>query len=48
MFDEVLLSFISDHFAFYRKINDNKSLKKDLVDNIFTMVYKSLKEEDKE
>jgi hypothetical protein len=30
MFDEVLLSFISDHFAFYRKINDNKSLKKDL------------------
>ena len=47
MFDEVLLSFISDHFAFYRKINDNKSLKKDLVDNIFTMVYKSLKEGDK-
>ena len=48
MFDEVLLSFISDHFAFYRKINDNKNLKKDLVDNIFTMVYKGLKEEDKE
>ena len=48
MFDEVLLSFISDHFAFYKKINDNKNLKKDLVDNIFTMVYKGLKQEDKQ
>ena len=45
MFDEVLLSFISDHFAFYKKINDNKDLKKDLTDNIFTMIYKSLKEQ---
>ena len=44
MFDELLLTFISDHFAFYKKINDNKNLKKDLVDNIFTMVYKILKE----
>ena len=35
MFDMVLLSFISDHFAFYKKVNDNKNLKKDLVDNIF-------------
>ena len=48
MFDEVLLSFISQHFEFYRKINDNKNLKKDLVDNIFTMVYKGIKEEDKQ
>lgn len=48
MFDEVLLSFISDHFSFYKKINDNKNLKRDLVDNIFTMVYKGLKEDDKE
>ena len=48
MFDELLLTFISDHFAFYKKINDNKNLKKDLVDNIFTMVYKSLKEGDKD
>ena len=48
MFDEVLLSFISDHFAFYKKINDNKNLKRDLVDNIFTMVYKGLKEDNKE
>ncbi len=45
MFDEVLLSFISEHFAFYKKINDNKDLKKDLTDNIFTMIYKSLKEQ---
>jgi type I restriction enzyme R subunit len=45
MFDEVLLSFIADHFAFYKKVNDNKNLKKDLVDELFTMVYKSLKEE---
>ena len=45
MFDEVLLSFIADHFAFYKKVNDNKNLKKDLVDNIFSMVYKSLKED---
>ena len=48
MFDEVLLSFISQHFEFYKKINDNKNLKKDLIDNIFTMVYRGLKEEDKE
>ena len=47
MFDEVLLSFISDHFAFYKKLNDNKNLKVDLVDNIFKMVYKNLKGEDK-
>ena len=45
MFDEVLLSFIADHFAFYKKVNDNKNLKKDLVDNLFTMVYKGLKED---
>ena len=45
MFDEVLLSFIADHFSFYKKVNDNKNLKKDLVDELFTMVYKSLKEE---
>ena len=45
MFDEVLLSFISDHFAFYKKINDNKDLKKDLTDNIFTMIYKTLKDQ---
>ena len=45
MFDEVLLSFIADHFAFYKKVNDNKNLKKDLVDNIFSMVYKSLKDD---
>jgi hypothetical protein len=44
----VLLSFISQHFEFYKKINDNKNLKKDLIDNIFTMVYRGLKEEDKE
>ena len=48
MFDEVLLSFIAQHFEFYKKINDNKSLKKDLVDNIFTIVYKGLKEGDKQ
>ncbi len=47
MFDEVLLSFISDHFAFYKKLNDNKNLKGDLVDDIFKMVYKNLKGEDK-
>ena len=45
MFDEVLLSFTSDHFGFYKKVNDNKNLKKDLIDNIFTMVYKGLKEQ---
>jgi type I restriction enzyme R subunit len=45
MFDEVLLSFIADHFSFYRKVNDNKNLKKDLVDELFTMVYKGLKED---
>ena len=48
MFDEVLLSFIADHFAFYKKVNDNKNLKKDLVDNIFSMVYKSLKDDSNE
>jgi len=45
MFDEVLLSFIADHFAFYKKVNDNKDLKKDLVDRVFSMVYKGLKED---
>jgi type I restriction enzyme R subunit len=48
MFDEVLLSFIADHFAFYKKVNDNKNLKKDLVDNLFSMVYRSLKEDSNE
>ncbi len=48
MFDEVLLSFIADHFAFYKKVNDNKDLKKDLVDSVFSMVYKSLKEDSEE
>lgn len=42
------LSFIADHFAFYKKVNDNKDLKKDLVNSVFSMVYKSLKEDSEE
>lgn len=45
MFDQLLLRYIEEHFSFYKKVNDNKNLKQDLIESLFSMVYKSLKKD---
>lgn len=44
MFDQTLLDFVGQHFDFYKKLNDNKDLKRNLVDDLFSLIYKQLKD----
>lgn len=44
MFDQTLLDFIEQHFELYKKINDNRELKKNLTDDLFDLLYIKFKE----
>ena len=48
MFDQTLLDFVGQHFDFYKKLNDNKDLKRNLVDDLFSLIYKQLKNKGKD
>lgn len=47
MFDETLLGFLGQHFDFYKKLNDNKEVKKSLTDSLFDVLYKKFKDSEK-